>query len=358
MKLTAEQTFSSFLKNRARVNADTPVVSLMRDYFNLNLDRVSVTILEHYYQPDCYRCPALSDDEPQVRDFLLNRAGIKVKPGERLIRLDTVYLFPLADEDNKVHYLVVFSPSSVIKPDFLDQLCAQVESIWRFTNRAVSINNTRMAQKTIKLASRLSHDLNGLASLSLAVADQDDALQDKIDYSHRLSHDIMFYLRDLTLQAVSVPVKDLLEGIVENFPLTVRQRINLNFIHIPALIQVDVEHIENALSSIVENAITAAATQESRIRLSVDRQVNNSMFMTYDWLKIAVDDDGIGIPAEFLTEVKKPLFTTWKDLGHIGLGLSQAEKIIHAHGGALIIESKPGAGTTTTLYLPINDGEK
>jgi len=71
-------------------------------------------------------------------------------------------------------------------------------------------------------------------------------------------------------------------------------------------------------------------------------------------VEIVVADNGKGIPADVLPKIFDPFFTT-KDVGKgTGLGLSIAYQIVEAHGGHIGVESKPGAGTSFTVRLPVH----
>jgi len=70
-----------------------------------------------------------------------------------------------------------------------------------------------------------------------------------------------------------------------------------------------------------------------------------------DHIKIFFKDTGIGIAPENIDKIWGPLFTT-KAKG-LGLGLSICKRIIEAHGGKISVKSKPGAGTTFTVTLPL-----
>jgi CheY-like chemotaxis protein len=67
------------------------------------------------------------------------------------------------------------------------------------------------------------------------------------------------------------------------------------------------------------------------------------------WL--AVKDTGVGIPEEIRSRIFDPFFTT-KGVQSSGLGLSVSYGIIHRHGGEIMVESRPGRGTTFTIRLP------
>ena len=73
-------------------------------------------------------------------------------------------------------------------------------------------------------------------------------------------------------------------------------------------------------------------------------------------VRIAVRDNGPGIPAEHLELILEPLFTT-KSFG-VGLGLTAAEQILRLHGGGLEIDSRPGEGATFVAWFPLHQAEQ
>lgn len=70
---------------------------------------------------------------------------------------------------------------------------------------------------------------------------------------------------------------------------------------------------------------------------------------------IAVSDRGTGIPAEVLSRIFDPYFSTKSD-GH-GLGLAICYSIVRRHQGLIAVESTSGVGTTFCVYLPAEPGQ-
>lgn len=70
------------------------------------------------------------------------------------------------------------------------------------------------------------------------------------------------------------------------------------------------------------------------------------------YVRIAVCDDGKGIPAEARERVFEPFFTTKGDRGGTGLGLSMVRAFASQSGGAAYVESEVGEGTSVVLLLP------
>ncbi|HEX7048829.1 MAG TPA: HAMP domain-containing sensor histidine kinase [Longimicrobiales bacterium] len=66
---------------------------------------------------------------------------------------------------------------------------------------------------------------------------------------------------------------------------------------------------------------------------------------------VAVSDNGPGMEAERVAQVFEP-FVTSKGKG-MGLGLPICREIVEGHGGRVELRSKPGAGTTVQLILPL-----
>jgi two-component system sensor histidine kinase PilS (NtrC family) len=67
---------------------------------------------------------------------------------------------------------------------------------------------------------------------------------------------------------------------------------------------------------------------------------------------IEFEDTGTGIAADDLPRVGQPFYTTKQ--GGTGLGLTIASRIVERHGGALVLESTPGRGTTVRVALPVD----
>jgi two-component system NtrC family sensor kinase len=71
-------------------------------------------------------------------------------------------------------------------------------------------------------------------------------------------------------------------------------------------------------------------------------------------IEIKVDDNGPGIPAQYLDRIFDPFFTT-KAVGKgTGLGLSICYGIIQKMGGTIEVESHVGKGTCFLIRLPLN----
>ncbi|HKK00576.1 MAG TPA: ATP-binding protein, partial [Desulfuromonadales bacterium] len=68
-----------------------------------------------------------------------------------------------------------------------------------------------------------------------------------------------------------------------------------------------------------------------------------------------VRDEGSGIAPENLPFLTDPFFTTRREEGGTGLGLSVSARIVKEHDGSLVFDSQPGSGTIVTLAFPVKE---
>jgi polar amino acid transport system substrate-binding protein len=107
------------------------------------------------------------------------------------------------------------------------------------------------------------------------------------------------------------------------------------------------QRIEQVVVNLILNACQALPDKERAIQLSTSWDPERRQ------ARVEVKDEGVGIPLENLPRVTEPFFTTKRNAGGTGLGLSVSAGIAREHGGSLEFESTPGQGTTARLVLPV-----
>lgn len=107
------------------------------------------------------------------------------------------------------------------------------------------------------------------------------------------------------------------------------------------------QRIEQVVVNLILNACQALPDKEHGVVLTTrfDREKGNVV--------LQVRDEGVGIAIEHLSHLTDPFFTTKRDSGGTGLGLSVSAGIVKEHGGLLEFDSIPGKGTTVSLILPV-----
>lgn len=110
---------------------------------------------------------------------------------------------------------------------------------------------------------------------------------------------------------------------------------------------VDPNRLQQVLLNILDNA---------RKYSSKGSQIIIDALETDDYMTIAIQDEGEGIPKDDLPYVFERLYRVEKSRsrhsGGSGLGLPIAKEIVMSHGGKMTIDSELGVGTTVTIILP------
>ena len=111
----------------------------------------------------------------------------------------------------------------------------------------------------------------------------------------------------------------------------------------PFEVFMDSGNVREALLNILTNAVHAIGS---------NGKIVVRTYKERDSVVIEVKDTGSGIPEEALPFIFDPFFTT-KGSGSTGLGLTITHKIIEKHKGKIEVESKPNAGSTFRIFLPL-----
>ncbi|ALC15239.1 multi-sensor signal transduction histidine kinase [Desulfuromonas soudanensis] len=111
------------------------------------------------------------------------------------------------------------------------------------------------------------------------------------------------------------------------------------------------QRIEQVVINLVVNACQSLAGKEAGVHLRTyyDSEKNVNC--------LRIRDEGVGIKPDILPHITEPFFTTKRDQGGTGLGLSVTARIVQDHGGTLDFHSPQGGGTTVLLALPVRPQE-
>ena len=136
------------------------------------------------------------------------------------------------------------------------------------------------------------------------------------------------------------PLTDTLDAMKAQFEDR-RIQTQLNLPTALPTVLVDRAQMEQVFFNLVKNAIEAMKDGGSLdIEVAADDRDVHVVFR----------DNGTGMDAATLAHIFEP-YQTSKEQGS-GLGLMLSRRIVHAHGGEIEVESKPGAGTAFTVRIP------
>ena len=71
---------------------------------------------------------------------------------------------------------------------------------------------------------------------------------------------------------------------------------------------------------------------------------------------VTIEDNGSGMTRPVIDRLSEPFFTTRRDTGGTGLGLSVSYGLIQEHQGVIGALSRPGIGSRFTVFLPVKSG--
>ncbi|MHC0053917.1 ATP-binding response regulator [Actibacterium sp. D379-3] len=229
-----------------------------------------------------------------------------------------------------------------------------------------------------QLAGGVAHDFNNLLTaisghcdLLLLRHDEGDPdfadlmqINQNANRAASLVRQLLAFSRKQTLRPEMVDLHETLTDLTHLLNRLVGERVWLTVSHDPNLtrIRADKRQLEQVIMNLVVNARDAMPEGgEIRIEttmhhLSEELHRDRALVAPGDYVLVRVIDEGQGIPADKLTKVFEPFYTTKRVGEGTGLGLSTAYGIIKQSGGFIFVDSAPGSGTCFTLYFPARAG--
>jgi signal transduction histidine kinase/CheY-like chemotaxis protein len=157
----------------------------------------------------------------------------------------------------------------------------------------------------------------------------------------------------LALERIELSTVELIEGAAEALATQAASKgIKLAAYvaaDVPERVLGDPLRLQQILFNLLGNALKF--TEAGSVKLSMERGES-------DALRIKVADTGIGLTEEQRERLFQPFVqaddSTTRRFGGTGLGLSIVRRLAEAMGGAVSVESAPGAGSTFTVTVPLD----
>ncbi len=146
-------------------------------------------------------------------------------------------------------------------------------------------------------------------------------------------------LNKVVLKAIGL-VSNLIKNSTDNFSVDTTQNL--------PIFKGSAQRIEQVVINLVMNACQSLPDRERSVRVRTGQDSDK------DGVFIEIQDEGTGIPAKALQQIKDPFFTTKRDGGGTGLGLAISDRIIRDHEGTLSFYSEEGRGTTVRVFFPVS----
>lgn len=224
------------------------------------------------------------------------------------------------------------------------------------------------------LAGGIAHDLNNvltpiLMSVQLLESDETDpdrremlaTMETAVKRGAEMIRQVLAFARGVEGRRITVDVDRLLDELIavsrDALPRSIRLDIE-RAAPLPTTVG-DPTQLLQVLVNLVTNAKDAMAGS-GRLLISAERRTIVDEYSSVshaappgDYIVIAVEDDGHGMPADVVAKIFEPFFTT-KDPGRgTGLGLATSLAIVRSHGGFIQVYSEPDNGTRFVIGLPV-----
>jgi two-component system NtrC family sensor kinase len=375
-----------------REEAKLRVVYGAANQLSLHLDRI-LTVREA--EQDRFRSildsmsQAVILTDPSLRLIQANPAATGIleelssaRPARSLARLGDLDLAPLADAvraepgrpvDGEARLpegrIATVTVSGVTgEGDSLEGLVLVVADVTERRRLQHQLAQTEKLSSLGQMISGIAHELNnplasvlGYAQLVKSVT-TDDKLARRLSMIHdesrrcqRIVQNLLSFARrheperkPLSLNEVTGSVLHLVGYQLRVANIEVKTELDPN---LPA-IHGDAHQLQQCILNLVTNAQHAIRDSGRPGTIAV-----TTATLSHDRVSLVIADDGPGIPAEHLSKIYDPFFTT-KEAGEgTGLGLSIVYGIITSHGGSITIDSARGEGAAFAIELPVGSAD-
>ena len=230
------------------------------------------------------------------------------------------------------------------------------------------------------LAGGIAHDFNniltpilGYTDMALEELPEESNLRFDIEQINNAAHrgkdlvqqvltfsrEVDFSNKPIHLQPIVTEVINLLKA---SFPPDVV--INQHFDQKVGTVLADPTHIHQIVMNLCTNAnhamMKTGGTLDVKldaVRIDMRSSLKIPKLKKGEYIRLTISDTGHGMDIKTKERIFEPFFTR-KEVGSgSGLGLSVVHGIINNYGGAIVVDSTPGKGTTFMIYLPKYAGD-
>ncbi|HEX2939854.1 MAG TPA: response regulator, partial [Rhodopila sp.] len=254
---------------------------------------------------------------------------------------------------------------------FAHDVTQRVESQTRLAETQAQLHEMQKLETIGQLSGGIAHDFNNLLTPIvtgldlLRIRHQADersarlisAAMQSAERARVLVGRLLSFARRQNLETRPVSIPDLVSGMRDLIARSLGPQIAITLdLPDPTLIaEVDPNQLELALLNLCVNARDAMPDGGKLLIASHRVEIAGASVASLapgSYIRLSVTDTGTGMDKETLRRAVEPFYTT-KDVGRgTGLGLSTVHGLALQSGGALVLDSAPGLGTTATIYLP------
>ena len=174
---------------------------------------------------------------------------------------------------------------------------------------------------------------------------------------------ILAFSRGQPRRSVSFVLQPLVQEVLDHLAGAMPASVELqSSLQAPALtVRGDPTATYQAVMNLCTNALQAMAgggvlrVSLEALQLSRPQQAYDEILPAGHYLRLQVQDTGLGMGPDVVAHLFEPFFTTKGRQGGSGIGLAVVHGVVKDLGGAIDVDSTPGRGSRFTLWLPVCD---
>jgi two-component system osmolarity sensor histidine kinase EnvZ len=208
----------------------------------------------------------------------------------------------------------------------------------------------RQFQQRTEMLAGVSHDLRTPLTrmkLQLAMLEDNASVEELKSDISEMERMLDGYLAFARGEGTETPVATKLNDLLEDVASGARRQGGAVDLHCEGEMEMPLR--PNAFKRCIANLVANAIRYGEHAWIRAGRR--------QDAIEVTIDDDGPGIPDDRREEVFKPFYrlddSRNVETGGIGLGLTIANEVVHAHGGELSLADSPYGGLRVLLRLPL-----
>ncbi|HNR33732.1 MAG TPA: PAS domain S-box protein [Candidatus Hydrogenedentes bacterium] len=228
------------------------------------------------------------------------------------------------------------------------------------------------------LAGRIAHDFNNILALILGHGEmalrrlsEEDPLRMNVERIVKAGNrganmvkQIMTFSRQVEQDrrpvAIHTIVAEALDFLRATLPATIVLRENVRDC---GVILADPTQVHQVVINLCTNAFQAIGMAPGTVEVGLDEHTISTGFIADAgtpppgaYVCLTVRDTGCGMDPSIIPHIFDPFFSTKKPGEGTGLGLASVHGIVTSHGGAIMVRSEVGMGTTFEVYFPQMEG--
>ena len=223
------------------------------------------------------------------------------------------------------------------------------------------------------LAGGIAHDFNniltaimGFTEIALNKLEDKSPVTDElrqIDTASRRARDLIRQILTFSRKSprskqpiqISLVIREVARLLRSSIPSTIEIRQQLDS---ESFVNADPTQIHQVVMNLCTNAFHAMEQEGGQLTIALDdvegSEINSNSphLVPGGYISLRIEDTGKGIAPEIISKIFDPYFTTKEQAKGSGMGLAVVHGIVESHGGSIMVDSKPGRGSTFTVYLP------